>query len=261
MNDVPQPPAPPTSVSSIPSPSMTPPLPASPAVFEPPAVPIGKIADPAAQSSGLLKQPGAADLAKFPPPPPLPSIPVVPAATPERPSSEIAPETATPLPGSTPGMPMYPSGDALRGLGMALQPDTSGRVEAIDVPPAPPQPKKFHELGERTQAELMAGWRAKNPGKEFPTDWVEPISAPPTGSHNPSAPRSEPEYDAVVEVDKKQVKVSQRTLDEMNAGRERIAAIATETKRIKDLVAKQNAAAIAADRPAQASDMDYVEGR
>lgn len=227
-------------------------LPVSPAT---PEVPIGKIVDPASRSSGLLKQPSSADLAAFAPPRPLPTLPTADTAV------DTAAEMPATLPGSAPGMPMYASGDALRGLGMALQPDTSGRTEVLDVPPAAPKPKAFRELGERTQAELMAGWRAKNPGKEFPADWVEPVCAPPVGSHDPNAPRSEPEYDAVVEVDKKQVKVSQRTLDEMGAGKARVEAIKVENKRIKDLVARQNAAAVASARPAQADDMDYVEGR
>lgn len=231
-----------------------------------PEAPIGKIVDPNAQSSGLLKQPSADDLAKFAPPPPIaPAVPAVPiggdpnVATP-------ADMTPVPLPGSSPDMPVYPSGDNMRGLGMALGADPSGRVDVIDPPPAEPRPKAFHELSERTQAELKTGWASKNKGKEFPADWIEPVRSSPAARHDPSAPPSEPDHDAIVEVDKKSVKVSQRTLDEMEAGRRRNAERKAETERVRRLQAQQNAEKLDDARSggpvvADASNMDYTEGR
>lgn len=216
----------------------TPPMPpAPPAPPSPPEAPIGAIVDPNAQSSGLLKQPTPEDLAKFAPPPPIVAPPQVPQDAPRM-------------------------GDTTAAFGVV----TGTIVQPPPVMPEPPppvevRPKAFHELSERTQAELKTGWAAKNKGKEFPADWVEPILEPTGAKHDPNAPLPEPEHDAVVEIDKKPVKVSQRTLDELEAGRKRLAERKAETDRVRALQAQQNAEKLVSAQTPQASDMDYTEGR
>lgn len=214
--------------------------PAPPAPPDAPAVPeplIGKIVDPNAQSSGLLKQPTPEDLAKFAPPPPIVAPPIPPQDAPRM-------------------------GDTMAAFGVV----TGTVVQPPPVMPEPPaavevRPKAFHELSERTQAEIKAGWPAKNKGKEFPADWVEPVHQPTSARFDPNAPRPEPDHDAVVEVEKQAVKVSQRTLDEMEAGRRRLAERKAETDRVRALQAQQNAEKMASAQTPQASDMDYTEGR
>lgn len=229
--------------------------PVAPSAPEPPPAPeppIGKIVDPAAQTSGLMKQPTSDQLRMFPAPPPI-------QAPPKAPDLSGQPGATDTL---SPPMPMHPLGDNLRGLGITLMADPSGREEKIDEPAPAPQPKMFHELSERTQAELMAGWRHRHPNEPFPDNWVEPVLSSPKG---PAELRAAPTPDTVaeVEIERKPVKVTQRTLDEMQAGAARLAQRREETERVRRMLAEQNAdkLASASTVPADASNMDYTEGR
>jgi hypothetical protein len=239
-NQPPMPPAPPISADAPPSPTAL-------------EAPIGSILDPAASAPKLVVPPTPEQLAGFPPPPPIVAPPVVP-------SVETRPEMApTPLPGSTPEMPAYQSGDRLRGLGMTLNPDTSGREELpAAAPPPPAQGKRFHELGQRTQAEIMAHWQVKNPGKPFPADeWVEPVDGSPTVSAGPVADLPE----NVVQANKETVKVSGKTLAEMKAGAAHLEAKAAERKALQDRMTEIRAKELAAEQPPTAGNMDYTEDR
>jgi hypothetical protein len=122
-------------------------------------------------------------------------------------------------------------------------------------PPAAPPPKRFHELGERTQAEVKAYWLRRHPGEEFPEhDWVEPTGAI---TELPGGAPLEEDL-PTVHVDRQPVKVSQKTLDEMNAGKARLQERSDERAAVLRKQAEMNAGTLATGE-ALPGNMDYVE--
>lgn len=233
MTDVPQPPAPP----SPPVPSVAP--------SAPPEQPIGAIVDPAAQTSGLMNTPTAEQLAAFPPPPPIVASAAAPSNEPEQPGFPQAPAQA-----------MYPP--AFASVAPNAVPIPTPQPVA-EVAVAPIVPKRFHELGPRTQDEIRYHWHLKHPGMEFPADtWEEPIGERPTQPATGAI--SEPDHAAIVEIERQPVKVSQKTLDEMSAGKAALDAKKAEQDRVRALQAKLAAESMGAtNSTTQVSNLDYVE--
>lgn len=201
-----------------------------------PEAPIGAIADPAAAAPKMVTVPTPDVLAAFPPPPPIAAPVGAPALDPQ-PLFGVFP--TAPVKALPPTAPPQPVG------GVALNPE----------PPAPSPPKRFHELGERTQAEVKAYWMRRHPGEEFPEhDWVEPTGAI---TELPGGAPLEEEL-PVVHVDRQPVKVSQKTLDEMNAGKVRLRERSDERAAVLRKQAEMNAAKLATGEASPAN-MDYVE--
>lgn len=218
MTDPNTPPMPPVAPAPPPSP---PPAP------EPP---IGAIVDPAAGAPKLVTVPTPDVLAAFPPPPPIGAPVLQPDPQPQFGAYPVAPPSALPSPAPAPTI---------------LNPP----------PPAAAPPKRFHELGERTQAEVKAYWEKKHPGEAFPADdWIEPTGA----ITELAGGRPIQDSDTVVEVARQPVKVSQRTFDEMNAGKARLQERHVERAAVLRKQAEMRAGQQATGKVAPGN-MDYVE--
>lgn len=224
-----------------------------------PEKPIGTIIDPAASFPKLATIPTKEQLAGFPPPKPIGVAGDAPSDNQLSDDKLLDLYEPVPLGELIPGKPHYKAGDTLSGLGMYARPDTSDVKVVPDVLPAPTVESvpEFDSLPQRTRDEIAQGWEVRHPGEKFdPKTWGVSVAKP-----LPVAPAGPPGVVLGARTEASRPPLSQRTLDEMNAGRIKVQTRNAETRTAIDAQTKSRVAELEAGGPPSPENMSYNEGR